>query len=589
MRGAAALVVLLALAPGARAQEGLELVDHEGDLRVVDTATGLATARTIVVSPGVQQRMQVSWRGLPWREALDTWARVHRCEVEELAPDVFWLDRPARIEARFEATSVRAVLERIAALAGVSVLVAPDVQGQVSIELDHVPWREALDRVAAAAGARIVERVGGVLVALSPGRELPPLVVPPPPTPAQLARRSAEPRLTLETTGPEPLEDVAERFGALAGVNALLDPNVRETVPPLVLRGVPWRLALELLARLTRTTVEEWRGGVLVLTQPPDATYAAVGAPAARWFELLAAEGGLQVEVGPIGSVTIDGRLRRVRAEDALVATAETAGLVVTRVERLARSSVHAAFGARERAFVVGPGAAPIVSAAPAAVAPAAAPEPLDLAALDQLLAQGLAAAQADDRDEASAVLHRLSDLLQAGGPARSRAARARVVERWSSALAAEPAFAAAIDLALSLGLGHALHVVMREAVARGDAAQVEGLGDELEALADGLASHEQEEARWFAARFRAWRKLCQRDLAETGAVLGGPLAVTAIVVGPFAGLARAIVNGWVVKEGEALRAPDGAPLAATLFHVLPDRVELRCGDVLAVRHLGGP
>jgi type II secretory pathway component HofQ len=52
------------------------------------------------------------------------------------------------------------------------------------------------------------------------------------------------------------LAEVMELIGRQAGTNILVDPKVRERVT-ISLRDVPWREAVDLIARMTRCDVEE--------------------------------------------------------------------------------------------------------------------------------------------------------------------------------------------------------------------------------------------------------------------------------------------------------------------------------------------
>src|SRR5688500_4593337 len=67
------------------------------------------------------------------------------------------------------------------------------------------------------------------------------------------------------------LADVMERIGRQVGRNILVDPTVQEAVT-VSLRDIPWREAVDVIARMTRCEVEERPGGILVLTQPPKVT-----------------------------------------------------------------------------------------------------------------------------------------------------------------------------------------------------------------------------------------------------------------------------------------------------------------------------
>lgn len=86
-----------------------------------------------------------------------------------------------------------------------------------------------------------------------------------PPAPPALASCAPGPRVTVDVDGVD-LADVMERIGDQAGRMILVDPSVQELVT-VSLRDASWRDAVDVIARMTRSDVEERAGGVLVLTQ----------------------------------------------------------------------------------------------------------------------------------------------------------------------------------------------------------------------------------------------------------------------------------------------------------------------------------
>lgn len=121
------------------------------------------------------------------------------------------------------------------------------------------------------------------------------------------------------------LQEVMERIGRQVGRNILVDPSVQETVT-VSLRDIPWREAVDVIARMTRCEVEERAGGILVLTQPPKVTIQFTDANVRTVLQLLAAYSGKNIIISPRvdGRVTLD--LKEVHWLRALHAIVKTVG-----------------------------------------------------------------------------------------------------------------------------------------------------------------------------------------------------------------------------------------------------------------------
>jgi type II secretory pathway component GspD/PulD (secretin) len=92
------------------------------------------------------------------------------------------------------------------------------------------------------------------------------------------------------------------------------------------LRDIPWREAVDVIARMTRCEVEERQGGILVLTQPPKVTIQFTDANVRTVLQLLAAYSGKNIIISPNvrGEITLD--LKEVHWLRALHAIVKTVG-----------------------------------------------------------------------------------------------------------------------------------------------------------------------------------------------------------------------------------------------------------------------
>jgi hypothetical protein len=617
--GRALALVLLCALP-ALAQTPPQRIDvdfEEEELAAALGAVANFAATTVVVDPEVQAPITVSLRDIPWREAVDVMARMCRCDVEELAPGVLWVSRPARVTVEFQDTDVTTVLRLIASYAGVELVVTPGVVGRVSLDLTEEPWLRAMQTVAAAAGLWLEERSG--LVVVRPG---PAPARPAPAVGADDARELLRPPLvSLELDGP--IADALERVGKAADRNVLVDPNVTETLR-LSLRRVPWRVAVDLVARLTRCQVEARAGGILVLTRAPRTRYNAVGAPAAAWFQLLGREAGLNV-VSAGAQGTIDCDLTGLRPDEVLEATARAAGLelawsdggggargdtvtlrprpvvedlqapaheldpLLDDIARLAKDGQAERLAPRLQELLArtrarGGRAAPPRAGRP----PAPSPPPAEvLARFDGLLDHmDLLAAERRVEDLVETMAE-LKALLREQGPGLVRAAPARLAKR-------PPTDAREVELSILLAVfvehGNLLLRAMDEAVGREEPSAVRGLFLEVEELAESMRAEEREvfhrnaEALYLRARSR-------RDHAKRlEEMLAFPLALSATVVAPASegSEPRAILNGWLVAAGDDVKDADGGPLPVKVVEVVPGAVRVRWEDLEFVRALQG-
>ncbi|HBP22197.1 MAG TPA: hypothetical protein DEA08_31000 [Planctomycetes bacterium] len=137
-------------------------------------------------------------------------------------------------------------------------------------------------------------------------------------------RRLQTMRINVDVEGVD-LADVMEQIGQKVGRNILVDPNVQETVT-VSLREIPWREAVDVIAKMTRCEVEERPGDILLLTQPPKVTIQFTDANVRTVLQLLAAYSGKNIIISPqvTGDVTLD--LKEVHWLRALHAIVKTVG-----------------------------------------------------------------------------------------------------------------------------------------------------------------------------------------------------------------------------------------------------------------------
>ena len=97
-------------------------------------------------------------------------------------------------------------------------------------------------------------------------------VAPAPRASAPVAKIEKAPsRLVSIDADDEDLREVVDTIARQAGVNIVLDRGINEKLT-LTLRNVDWFEALQLVAQRTRCEVNEMRGGIMFVVEPPRVT-----------------------------------------------------------------------------------------------------------------------------------------------------------------------------------------------------------------------------------------------------------------------------------------------------------------------------
>ena len=117
---------------------------EDADLADVMEQIGRQVGRNILVDPSVQERVSTSLHDIEWREAVEVIARMTRCEVEERPGGILILTQPPKVTIQFTDANVRTVLQLLAAYSGKNIIISPEVEGAVTLDLKEVHWLRAL-------------------------------------------------------------------------------------------------------------------------------------------------------------------------------------------------------------------------------------------------------------------------------------------------------------------------------------------------------------------------------------------------------------------------------------------------------------
>lgn len=128
--------------------EAVDLVDVTDQLgRVVD--------RNILVDPSVEERLTVSLRGVPLRDALDVLARATRCRLEERAGGIFIFTRPPRARLQAADCPATAWFQLLAGAGGFDTILDGSRWDDITVNLSSIDYETAARLTAAPLGVAV--------------------------------------------------------------------------------------------------------------------------------------------------------------------------------------------------------------------------------------------------------------------------------------------------------------------------------------------------------------------------------------------------------------------------------------------------
>lgn len=144
-------------------------------------------------------------------------------------------DRASRLTLRLKDRDLRDVVSTIRRKASVNIIMDPGIEATVTVDLQDVHWRQALDIVAEQAECVVAEVDGGVLKIEKP------------------------PRITFAFENAD-IKKVIDTIAKISGANIVVAPEVKGEIT-LRLKNIPWRDTLDAAVKtLGFVVVEEDRG-----------------------------------------------------------------------------------------------------------------------------------------------------------------------------------------------------------------------------------------------------------------------------------------------------------------------------------------
>jgi type IV pilus assembly protein PilQ len=147
----------------------------------------------------------------------------------------------ALVSVAANAQPLAAFVQELRERSGANILVAPGVDGAVTLKLTDAPWRTVLDLAAEQLGCVVSQR-GAVTLVERP------------------------PRVTFDFAGAE-IKSVIDSIARVSGTSIVSAPDVEGSVW-LRLKDVPWRTALDTVARTLGFVVVDEAHGILRVVRP---------------------------------------------------------------------------------------------------------------------------------------------------------------------------------------------------------------------------------------------------------------------------------------------------------------------------------
>ncbi len=117
----------------------------------------------IIMDDGIDETVSIDLEDVHWRTALSLVVEKAGCVLLDKGGSLLKVEKPPRVYFSFQNAPIQQVIDTIAKISGANIVVAPEVQGVISLRLRNIPWRDALDATAKTLGYAVVEENRGIL------------------------------------------------------------------------------------------------------------------------------------------------------------------------------------------------------------------------------------------------------------------------------------------------------------------------------------------------------------------------------------------------------------------------------------------
>jgi type IV pilus assembly protein PilQ len=117
----------------------------------------------IILDEGIDETVSIDLEDVHWRTALSLVVEKAGCVLIDQGRSLLKVEKPPRVYFSFQNAPIQQVIDTIAKISGANIVVAPEVQGAISLRLRNIPWRDALDAASKTLGYAVVEEDRGIL------------------------------------------------------------------------------------------------------------------------------------------------------------------------------------------------------------------------------------------------------------------------------------------------------------------------------------------------------------------------------------------------------------------------------------------
>lgn len=160
-------------AGGAVNEDGLDLITIETSEKPLDVVLQWISRRAgvnLVSNETDLPKVTIRLVNVTWQEAVDQIARRYGFVIEKRSDRIWEFTKPPKVRLEFQNAQLPVILEALARQAGVNIVIsdAVDVNRRLTMKLNGVPWREALDVIVKTTGFVWIEQDYNIIRVVDP-------------------------------------------------------------------------------------------------------------------------------------------------------------------------------------------------------------------------------------------------------------------------------------------------------------------------------------------------------------------------------------------------------------------------------------
>lgn len=299
-----------------RAQRKIDIEVLDMDLNEAVQLIADKVNCNILVEPGINEKITIKLREIPWKQALNLIAKMTGCEIEEPSPNVLMLTQPPKVTIQFNQANVKTVLQLLAAYSGKNIIIDENVVGKVTTDFKETRWDIALEALVRVNKLYAQQNKEIIIVSKTPfkkrwGTEL-----------GEKQSQTEGKKISFNKTAV--VSDFAKELSQVSDKPIVVKDGEKEVLT-VKFSEVPWNNALKLIARQSQREIIETQKQYILLPIKNN-FFIAQNAPSSVWIQALGqmAEKNIVTQSELSSTVSLD--FNKVSAQAALEATAHSLG-----------------------------------------------------------------------------------------------------------------------------------------------------------------------------------------------------------------------------------------------------------------------